>query len=67
LPAAGNIAPCSLAPPIAADLAVGVMGAPGPPGWPPTWLFNGVTVGQKGDIYVTGDNDNMIYRIKVRP
>jgi len=43
------------------------LGAPGPAGWPPTWLFNGVAVGERGDIYVTGDIDNVIYRIRVRP
>ena len=43
------------------------LGAPGPAGWPPTWLFNGVAVGEKGDIYVTGDIGGVIYRIKVRP
>jgi sugar lactone lactonase YvrE len=49
---------------VTANLA---LGAPGPAGWPPTWLFNGVAVGERGDIYVTGDIDNVIYRIKVRP
>lgn len=43
------------------------LGATGPAGWPPTWLFNGVAVGERGDIYVTGDIGNVIYRITERP
>lgn len=50
--------------PVTGSLA---LGAPGPDGWPPTWLFNGVAVGERGDIYVTGDVDSVIYRIRVRP
>lgn len=49
---------------VAEDLA---LGAAPPAGWPPTWLFNGVTVGEQGDIYVTGDIDNVVYRIAERP
>jgi DNA-binding beta-propeller fold protein YncE len=30
----------------------------------PTWLFNGVAVGQSGTIYVTGDITNVLYRIE---
>jgi hypothetical protein len=30
---------------------------------PPTWLFDGVAVGQSGDIYVSGGGKNVIYRI----
>jgi DNA-binding beta-propeller fold protein YncE len=30
----------------------------------PTWLFNGVAVGQSGTIYVTGDIANVLYRIE---
>lgn len=32
-------------------------------GFPPTWLFDGVAVGQTGDIYVSGGGKNVIYRI----
>ncbi|MFC2167234.1 hypothetical protein ACFLQZ_04650, partial [Acidobacteriota bacterium] len=31
---------------------------------PPTWTFNGVAVGPSGDIYVTGDGTNVLYRFK---
>jgi len=30
---------------------------------PPTYLFDGVVVGQTGDIYVSGGGKNVIYRI----
>jgi len=43
------------------------LGAPGPAGWPPTWIFNGVAVGQDGTAYVTGDIDNVVYRIGFGP
>jgi sugar lactone lactonase YvrE len=43
------------------------IGEPAAPGWPPTWFFNGITVGQDGDIFVTGDIDNVIYRITEHP
>jgi len=32
-------------------------------GYPPTWAFDGVAVGQSGDIYVSGGGKNVIYRI----
>ena len=37
----------------------------GPPGLgsPPTWGFDGVAVGQSGDIYVSGGGANVIYRV----
>jgi sugar lactone lactonase YvrE len=38
------------------------LGTAAPPGGPPTWMFNGVAVGPKGDIYVTGDSSGAIYR-----
>ncbi|KPJ90644.1 MAG: hypothetical protein AMS18_10350 [Gemmatimonas sp. SG8_17] len=40
------------------------LGAPGIPGMPPTWIFNGVAIGPSGTIYVTGDIENIIYRIR---
>jgi sugar lactone lactonase YvrE len=43
------------------------LGAPGPDGWPPTWLLNDLAVGQSGDIYVTGDIGNVVYRLTERP
>jgi glucose/arabinose dehydrogenase len=49
---------------VANDLA---LGATAPDGWPPTWLFNDLAIGERGDIYVTGDIGNVIYRITERP
>lgn len=46
--------------PLAEELA---LGAPGLPGMPPTWTFNGVAVDSTGTIYVTGDIDNVLYRL----
>jgi streptogramin lyase len=43
------------------------LGAPGPPGYPPTWTFNGVAVGPSGNIYVTSDVSNALYRFKQHP
>jgi sugar lactone lactonase YvrE len=40
------------------------LGYPAIPGFPPTWVFNGVDVGPSGNIYVTGDVGNVLYRIK---
>ena len=39
------------------------LGSPGVSGLPPTWFFNGVTVGSRGAIYVTGDRRDVVYRI----
>jgi sugar lactone lactonase YvrE len=39
------------------------LGTPALPGMPPTNLLNGVTVDAAGTIYVTGDIDNVLYRI----
>lgn len=43
------------------------LGAPGVPGYPPTWFFNGVAVGSSGHIYVTGEKANLLYRFKQHP
>ncbi len=43
------------------------LGAQGVPGYPPTWMFNGVAVGSSGHIYVTGDTANLLYRFKQHP
>ncbi|MCP3961617.1 MAG: hypothetical protein GY719_27570 [bacterium] len=37
---------------------------PPPPLVPPIWLFNGIAVGVRGDAYVTGDVDNVVYKIR---
>lgn len=46
---------------IASQLA---LGAPASEGVPPTWMFNGVDVGSNGNIYVSGDQSNVLYRFK---
>ncbi|MCK5377966.1 MAG: hypothetical protein KAJ78_01130 [Acidobacteria bacterium] len=43
------------------------LGAPGVPGYPPTWFFSGVAVGSSGHIYVTGEKANLLYRFKQHP
>jgi sugar lactone lactonase YvrE/predicted ester cyclase len=45
---------------LAAGLSVGLAG---PNGYPPTNLFSGVAVDDDGVIYVTGDMENVVYRI----
>lgn len=49
---------------VASGLALGM---PAATGAPPTWMFNGVAVGPKGDIYVTGDTAGVIYRFSPVP
>lgn len=41
------------------------LGAPPPPLVPPTWLFNGVAVGSRGAVYVSGDVDNVVYKLRL--
>ena len=43
---------------VAEGLAIGLAGSP------PTYVMNGVAVGPSGDIYVTGDVNNVLYRIR---
>ncbi len=39
------------------------LSGPSLPGSVPTWWFDGVAVGQSGDIYVTGGGTNVLYRV----
>lgn len=39
------------------------LSAPGLEGFPPTWGFDGVAIGQSGDIYVSGGGKNVVYRV----
>lgn len=39
------------------------LSGPGLEGYPPTWGFDGVAVGQTGDIYISGGGPNVIYRV----
>ncbi|MEM8962279.1 MAG: SMP-30/gluconolactonase/LRE family protein [Acidobacteriota bacterium] len=41
------------------------LGAPAPPNVPPTWLFDGITQGRNGRIYVAGNIANVIYSIRL--
>jgi sugar lactone lactonase YvrE len=47
---------------VADGLAVGLPAVPGPP--IPEWTLSGVAVDPSGAIYVTGDVDNVLYRIR---
>ncbi len=47
--------------PVAIDLG---LGAPPPPLAPPTWIFNGVAVGARGRLYVSGDVENVVYELR---
>ena len=47
---------------VAEGLELGLTVAPGI-ALPPTFAFNGVTVGPSGTIYVTGDRANVLYRL----
>lgn len=38
-------------------------GLPALEGTPPTWTFDGVTISESGDIYVSGWGKNVVYRI----
>lgn len=48
---------------VASDLDVGM---PGPPGMPPTYIFNGIAVDDCGVIYVSVDTDNSVVKITPR-
>ena len=39
------------------------LGLPALEGFPPTWTFDGVAIGQTGDIYVSGFGKNVIYSV----
>ncbi len=47
--------------PVAEDLDLGES----LPNAPPTWAFNGVAVGQRGAVYVSGDAGNKLYKLRV--
>jgi sugar lactone lactonase YvrE len=40
------------------------LGVPAIPNTPPTWIFSDVAVGSSGVVFVTGDIENVIYRIE---
>ncbi len=39
------------------------LGGPGQEGLPPTYLFDGVAIGQSGDFYISDGNKNILYRV----
>ena len=39
------------------------LGIKAPPNAPPTWMFNGVAVGESGAIYVTADDASVVYNL----
>jgi sugar lactone lactonase YvrE len=60
--AAGRLARIDLRLGLISTMADGLaLGAPGIPGLPPTWIFNGVAVGPSGAIYISGDRANVLY------
>jgi sugar lactone lactonase YvrE len=40
------------------------LGAPAIPSTPPTWIFSDIAVGSSGAVYITGDVENVLYRIE---
>lgn len=62
---AGRLSRIELATGEVTEIAGGLefFGKPGIEGAPPTWGFEGVTVAPSGDIYVSGQGKNIIYRI----
>jgi sugar lactone lactonase YvrE len=44
-----------------ADLPIG---SPGAPGLPPSQIFNGVTMDEDGNLFISGEADRVLYRIK---
>ena len=44
-----------------ADLPVG---SPGAPGLPPSQIFNGITMDEDGTLFISGEADRVLYRIK---
>ena len=62
---AGRLSRIELATGEITEIAGGLefFGKPGIEGAPPTWGFEGVTVAPSGDIYVSGQGKNIVYRI----
>ena len=50
--------------PLAEDLAIGVTATRF---FHPTWIFNGVAIDEEGQVYVTSDKSNVIYRFVLPP
>ena len=64
---AGRLSSIDPATGIVTTVAEGLeLGGLPPPNAPPSYTFNGVTVGSRGHIYVTGDKANVLYRFKQR-
>jgi hypothetical protein len=39
-------------------------GVPAAPFAPPTWIFSDISVGSSGALFITGDVENVVYRIE---
>ncbi|MEL7112221.1 MAG: hypothetical protein AAGK93_04670 [Pseudomonadota bacterium] len=39
-------------------------GSPGAPGLPPSQIFNGIAIDSDGNLFITGEADKVLYRIK---
>ena len=39
-------------------------GTPGLPGLPPSQIFNGIDMDEDGNLFVTGEQDRVLYRVK---
>ncbi len=61
---AGRLSRINLANGEVSTMAEGLaVGFPGIPGYPPTWILSGVTVGPSGTIYITSDINNQLLAI----
>lgn len=43
------------------------LGIPAPAGAPPAYVLNGVTIGEPGSIYLTGDKAGVVWRLVEEP
>ncbi|MFN3214499.1 MAG: hypothetical protein ACE37M_15450 [Henriciella sp.] len=46
------------------EIATFPAGTPGLPGLPPSQIFNGIAMDDEGTLFVTGEHDRVLYRIK---
>jgi sugar lactone lactonase YvrE len=46
------------------EIAAFPAGSPGLPGLPPSQIFNGIAMDEDGTLFVTGEHDRVLYRIK---
>ena len=46
------------------EIAAFPAGTPGLPGLPPSQIFNGIAMDEDGNLFVTGEHDRVLYRVK---